>query len=113
MRLKGETVKLWTKTQTGTDEFNAPVYSWSYEEVANVLIGEPSPEEQTNDKNLYGRSIAYTLGIPKGDTHNWENQIVEFYEHKFITYGIPVQGVEANLPVHIPWHKKVKCERYE
>lgn len=113
MSLKGMTVRLWSKTQTGTDAFNAPVYTWSYEDIPNVLVGEPSPEEQTNEMNMTGRSIAYTLGIPKGDEHNWENQIVEFFGHKFITYGIPVQGIEENLPVRIPWHKKVKCERYE
>ena len=107
------TVRLWTKTQTGTDAFNTPVYNWDYEDVANVLVGEPSPEEKTAEQNLTGRSIAYTLGIPKGDTHNWENQIVEFFGKKFMTYGIPVEGVEANLPRQLPWHKKVNCERYE
>lgn len=111
--IKGITVTLWTKTQTGTDSFNAPVYSWTSQLVHNVLVGEPTPEEKANELNLTGRAIAYTLGIPKGDCHNWENQIVEFFGRKFITYGIPVMGIEANLPSRLPWHKKVKCERYE
>jgi hypothetical protein len=76
-----------------------------------VLVAQPSPEEKTAELNLTGRSIQYTLGIPKGDTHNWENQVVEFFGHKFLTYGIPEQGIEANIPLR--WHKKVKCERYE
>lgn len=113
MHIQGKTVRLWTKTQTGTDAFNDPTYKWTYEDVDNVLIGEPTPEEQTNEMSLTGRSIAYTLGIPKGDTHDWENQIVEFFNEKFRTFGIPVQGIEVNLPRHMPWHKKVKCERYE
>lgn len=111
--LKGETVTLYQKKQTGTDAFNNPVYDWhdSYVTVYNVLIGEPSPEEQINELNLTGRSIAYTLGIPKGDTNAWENQIVSFFDHEYKTFGIPVVGIESNIPM--TWHKKVKVERYE
>ena len=109
--IRGMTVKLWTKVQTGTDGFNEPVYEWSSEDVSNVLVGEPSPQERLDEMTLHGKSIAYTLGIPKGDTHDWKDQIVEFFGEKFRTYGIPVQGIEENIP--LSWHKKVKCERYE
>lgn len=109
--IKGMTVKLWTKVQTGTNAFNEPIYSWKTEIVEDVLIGEPTPEERVDEANLTGRMIAYTLGIPKGDTHDWVNQIVEFFGEKFITFGIPVRGIEANIPLR--WHTKVKCERYE
>ena len=111
MIIKGTTVRLWKKTQTSTDDFNEPIYSWTYEDVANVLVGEPAPQERIDEKTLTGRMIDYVLGIPKGDNHDWENQIVEFFGHKFLTYGIPVQGIEENVPG--PWHKKVKCQRYE
>ena len=104
-------ITLLTKTQVGVDPFNAPVYEWTSETVDNVLVGEPSAQERIDELNLTGRSIAYTLGIPKGDTHNWENQIVEFFGERFKTYGIPDFGIEANIP--LSWHKKVKCERYE
>lgn len=111
MLIKGMTVTLWTKIQTGTDEFNEPIYEWSSETVDNVLVGNPTPQELLDEKTLTGRSIDYLLGIPKGDTHSWENQIVEFFGHKFLTYGIPQQGIEANVPG--PWHQIVKCQRYE
>jgi len=109
--IKGMTVKLWTKTQSGTDGFNAPVYTWSCEDVEDVLVAQPSAQERIDELNLTGRSIAYVLGIPKGDAHDWENQIVEFFGQKFRTYGIPEVGIEANVPLR--WHAKVKCERYE
>lgn len=109
--LKGMTVKLWSKTQIGTDEFNAPIYSWDFVNVDNVLVGEPTPEERADELNLTGRMIQYVLGIPKGDTHDWENQIVEFFGNKYQTIGIPVQGIEKNIP--LAWHKKVRVERYE
>jgi len=109
--ITGATVTLWTKTQTGTDAFGAPTYDLVAETVDNVLIGEPTPAERTDELSMTGRMITYVLGIPKGDTHDWEDQIVEFFGHKFRTFGIPVEGIEANIP--LSWHKKVKCERYE
>lgn len=107
----GTDIVLKTKREVGRDAFNEPIYEWDSEVVSNVLIGEPSPEEKLNELNMNGKSIAYTLGIPKGDTHDWEDQIVEFFGQKFITYGIPVMGIEENIP--LSWHKKVKVERYE
>lgn len=109
--IHGMTITLWNKTQTATDAFNEPVYTWTSKSVDNVLVGQPTPEERTNELNLTGRSIEYVLGIPKGNADNWENQIVEFFGHKFLTYGIPEQGIEENIP--LSWHKKVKCIRYE
>jgi hypothetical protein len=76
-----------------------------------VLVSSPSAQEVTDTLNLTGRKIEYILGIPKGNTDEWENQIVEFFGHKFISFGIPEQGIEENIP--LSWHKKVKVERYE
>ena len=36
--MKGTTVQLVVKTQTGTDEFGAPVYEETLETVSDVLI---------------------------------------------------------------------------
>ena len=104
-------ITLWNKTQTGVDGFGNPVYTWESKTVDNVLVGQPTAEERTNELNLTGRMIEYTLGIPKGNEDEWENQIVEFFGHHFRTFGIPEQGIEANIP--LSWHMKVKCERYE
>ena len=43
--LKGIDVTLYEKTQTGTDEADAPVYAETPVTVHNVLVGEPSAEE--------------------------------------------------------------------
>ena len=40
--LKGIDVTLYEKTQTGTDEADAPVYAETPVTVHNVLVGEPS-----------------------------------------------------------------------
>ena len=105
------TVILYDKQEIGKDPFNNPVYEMTAEPVNDVLVGQPSDDERISELDLTGRRIEYVLGIPKGDSHNWENRIVEFFGHKFQTYGIPVEGIEANIPLR--WNKKVKCERYE
>lgn len=109
--LKGITITLYEKTQTGVNEIGEPIYTQEPVSVENVLVGQPTAQERLDEMNLTGRAIEYVLGIPKGDTHEWENQIVEFFGHKFITYGIPEMGIEENIP--LAWHKKVKCARYE
>lgn len=111
LNIKGIPVKLSVKTQTGIDGFNRPIYETSQEVVENVLAGEPSAEDVVNEINLSGKRIAYTLAIPKGDTHVWEDTEVEFFGRKFRTIGLPTEGIEENLP--LSWNKKVKVECYE
>lgn len=109
--IKGIPVLLTVKKQTGTDDFNRPIYSETTETVENVLVGSPSADEVINEMNLSGKRIAYTLAIPKGDSHDWTDTLVEFWGMKFRTVGIPVQGIEDNIP--LDWNKKVQVERYE
>lgn len=109
--IQGMTITLLQKTQSGSDPFGQPIYTLTPVSVDNVLVGQPTDQERADELNMTGRRIEYVLGIPKGDTHDWENQIVEFFGHRFLTFGIPVQGIEANIP--LSWHKKVRCERYE
>lgn len=110
MMIKGITVELAVKKQTGTDGFDRPVYEEVYEPVDNVLVGEPSAEDVTNELNLSGKRIAYTLAVPKNDMHIWENTLVKFWGMTFRTIGIPTQGIDENIP--LCWNKKVKVERY-
>ena len=107
--MKGVSVILHIKTQTGVDAFNNPVYADSTETVENVLIGQPTTEEIDSTISLYGKKIEYMLGIPKGDAHNWEDTIVEFWGGRYRTFGMTIQGIEANIPTQ--WSKKVRVER--
>jgi hypothetical protein len=110
MTIRGIDVKLAVRAQTGTDGFDRPTYETVWETVGNVLVGSPSSEDVINEMNLSGRRIAYTLAIPKGDTHDWNNAEVEFFGEKFRTVGIPIQGIDENIP--LSWNKKVQVERY-
>lgn len=108
-RIHGITVTLFEKTQVGVDEFNRPVYDDVPAEVENVLVGEPSSQEILDTLNLTGKRIAYTLGIPKDDAHEWENQKVSFWGETFRTVGAPVRGIEELIPLE--WNMKVHVER--
>ena len=115
--MKGITVTLHVKTQKviGStpvfDAFNNPVYVDSVATVNNVLVGQPTTDEVTSSIDLYGKKIEYMLGIPKGDSHNWEDTEVEFFGNRYQTFGATIQGIEGNIPT--PWHKKVRVCRYE
>lgn len=109
--MRGVTITLYNKVQTGVDAFNRPVYEDVATTVDNVLIGEPTTEDVINELNLTGKHLAYTLAIPKGDTHEWNDRKVEFFGEVFRTYGEPTQGIEHLIP--LSWNKKVKVERYE
>lgn len=108
--IHGITVLLYEKQKAGVDAFNAPVYTEVAVEVPGVLVGEPTTEDLVSDLQLYGKHTAYTLAIPKGDTHGWENVTVEFFGRKWRTFGGVTQGIEDMIP--LPWNKKVKVERY-
>ena len=108
--IRGITILLYEKRQTGTDAFHAPIYEETPVEVPNVLVGEPSAEDIVNEMQLYGKRIAYTLAIPKGDTHDWNDVTVEFFGQKWRTYGGVTQGIENLIP--LCWNRKVKVERY-
>lgn len=109
--MRGVTITLYDKVQTGVDAFNRPVYEDVATTVDNVLIGEPTTEDVINELNLTGKHLAYTLAIPKGDVHEWNDRKVEFFGEVFRTYGEPTQGIEHLIP--LSWNKKVKVERYE
>lgn len=111
--IKGITIQLVVKTETGTDALNHPVYETEIVEVDDVLVGQPSQEEITNTLSLYGKLAKYTLAIPKGDENSWEDTEVILpapFSGKFKTIGFPIAGIESNIPLR--WNKKVLIEQY-
>lgn len=112
-RIHGISIGLVVREESGVDPFNRPIYTETVEEVENVLVGLPDAYAQTETFNLTGRKAVYTLAIPKGDTHDWENAVVllpEPFEGKYRAIGIPTATIEANTPLE--WNKKVQVERF-
>ncbi len=90
----------------GTD---ITLYSGSdTETVSNVLIGGFAGAQSAVLAESGKAPQAYTLAIPKGDTHEWTDRIVEFFDSKFRTLGYPEQGIEDNIPLF--WHKLVRVQ---
>lgn len=109
--IEGITVTLLVKNRVGVDGFNAPIYETSEVEVKNVLVAPASSDDIVTSQDLYGKKAVYTLAIPKGDTHDWEDTTVKFFGKAWKTFGIPLEGIEELIPLN--WNKKVMVERYE
>ena len=109
--IKGIQIILYTQTEAGTDAFNRPIYTETPVTVNNVLVGRPSEDEVLDTLNLTGRKVEYILGIPKGDTHDWEDKTIEFWGQKFRKIGMPVTGIQELIPMD--WGQNVRVERYE
>lgn len=108
--MRGIDVVLYEKHKTGEDAFGAPVYEETPVVVQDVFVGAPDTAALVNELTLTGRRLAYTLALPKGDSHDWHNVTVEFFGQKFRTYGDVVQAMEHLVPMR--WNKQVKVERY-
>lgn len=109
--IRGITVTLYDKTQVGTDILNKPIYTETAVRVDNVLVAPATHEENLDTIDLYDRGAVYTLAIPKGDTHDWTDKRVSFFGEDWHTFGIPLEGIECDIP--LDWNKKVMVERYE
>lgn len=111
--IKGVTIQLIKKTESGVDPIGNPIYTEESIDVPNVLVGEPTTDEITDTLQLYGKKVAYTLAIPKGDANTWIDTDIILpspFDGKYRTIGYPTAGIEANIP--LKWNKKVKVERY-
>lgn len=98
------------KVKTGTDPFESPIYEDKDIEVKNVLVSPTSSEDVINQLSLTGKKAVYTLAIPKGDTHDWEDKEVKFFGQRWRTFGIPLEGIDELIP--LDWNKKVMVERH-
>ena len=110
-KIKGITITLFDKVVSGKDPFGNPITKEVEISVDNVLVSPTTSDDVVNQLNIDGRKAVYTLGIPKGDTNNWENKEVQFFGQRFRTFGIPLEGIEEMIPLQ--WNKKVMVERYE
>lgn len=110
-KIKGITVTLYEKTQVSMDDFNRAIYKETKADIDNVLVSPASAQETLDAINLYGKKAVYTLAIPKGDTHEWEDCRVTIKGTDYHVFGIPLEGIECDIP--LDWNKKVTVERYE
>ena len=111
--LRGTTVTLYERRQTGTDPLGAPVYEETPVEVHDVLIAPSGSSAVADTTGLEGRRGAYQLYLPREDAHDWENCRVGFYGRLWRVYGAVQQWMPENLPAGCCWNKCVEVERYD
>lgn len=109
--MKGITVTLYADIQTGANPFGEAEYTELPIEVNNVLVAPASSQEILDTMNLYGKKAVYTLGIPKGDTHDWKDKRITFFDEDWISFGEPLKGIDALVPTS--WNMKVMVARCE
>lgn len=110
--MKGITITLYNRTQTGNDALNHPVYEETAVSVENVLVAPMSTTEATETYNLTGRKAVYQLAIPKSDTNEWTaGKKVSFFGETWRIIAMPEEGIDKLIP--LSWNKKVKVEKYE
>ena len=110
--MRGITVTLYDRTETGKDALNHPVYTETAVQVDNVLVAPSSAVEVLEQTNLNGRRGDYVMAIPKGDTHEWiSGKKVSFFGVDWRIIEMPEEGIEWLIP--LGWNKKVRVERYE
>ena len=81
------------------------------ENIDDVLIAPTTSDDLVTTTDLEGKRAVYTLALPKGDAHEWDGAVVEFFGERWKCFEIPTQGIEANIPLR--WNKKVVVERFE
>ena len=109
-RIKGIPIVLYEKKIAGQNEFGEDVAVENPVTVENVLVSPSSSEDVIESTRLYGKRAVYQLGIPKGDTHSWEDSTVEFFGRKWKTFGFVTKGIEENIP--LDWNGKIQVEAY-
>lgn len=111
--MKGITVTLHERTQSGTDAFNHPTYTETPVSVKNVLVSPETEEgrEYLDSTDLVSRGADYVLGIPKTDTHSWEGCRVDFFGESWKVIGKPTKGIDHLIPMQ--WNMKVRVQKIE
>jgi hypothetical protein len=106
--IKGIKIQLVVKEVSGKDAIGNPVFTEDLVDVDNILIEPTGDQEILDTVNLHGREAKYTLHIPKGDVHEWEDTEVVFYGERWRTIGKGRDWMAENTPG--PWNKKVLVE---
>lgn len=108
--MKTMTVQLVVKTEGAPDPFGMPTETEQLIDVPGCLVGQPSSDDIAQTMEMYGKKIAYVVGVPKGDVNSWVDTDVIIWGERFRTIGYPETGIQGNIP--LKWGQNVKVERY-
>lgn len=111
--MRGETVSVEYKTESGRDRYNSPIYETAIKEVNNVLVAPGDVDQATQTLNRpEGVDVQYTLYFPKTyDGEMLERQRI-FVRGKWLrVIGYPDRFDDINCPTE--WNMVVKVSDYD
>lgn len=111
MVLNQTTIKVKTRTQTGTDELNRPIYEEAWEEIPRCVVGSPTSADIESEMNLSGKRIAYEVFLPNDDAHMWSGASVMIKDKEYRVIGDVRESFISFS--HIPCNKLISVEAYE
>lgn len=108
--IKGIDVILYERVETELNDFGEKEYDYVQHTISNVLVSPTVSDDLVTDLDLEGKKEVYTLAIPKGDNHTWEDSDVEFFGKRYHVFSPVQQTIDHLTP--LSWNKKVLVERY-
>jgi hypothetical protein len=93
--MRGETVTVIRRVQTGVDEGNNPVYETKEEPVGNVLVGQPNCENADDSNRPDGIRIDAVLYFPRtytGGPLRGQTVIVRDSKYRVTGDPFPIDG---------------------
>ena len=93
--MRGETVTVIRRVQTGINEGNNPVYETKEEPVENVLVGQPNGENADDSNRPDGIQIDATLYFPRtyaGGPLRGQTVIVRGSKYRVVGDPFPIDG---------------------
>lgn len=110
--IKGETVVVYRREQTGVDPGNNPIYDWAETTVEDVLVA-PGPRADVDDSNRPdGVEVSWNLHFPKTWTDSLRGAEVSVRGGpRSPVVGDPQGYTVPNTPGR--WNRPVELERVD
>jgi hypothetical protein len=107
--VRGETVTVITRTQTGTDPGGDAIWTTTETPVDNVLVANGSQTLSTDSIRPDGIEVACTLYFPRSFSGSLRGGIVKVRGHEYRVLGDPLPYDGGMTPTQ--WNLVVECER--
>lgn len=89
-----QSIRVWSRSATGTDPMGEPTYEWSFADVGGVLVrpaagGDMERGDSASDLRPDGVRVLYSLALPKG----YDGPALR---HARVTLLHPAYGMDAS-----------------
>ena len=107
--MRGETVVVITRTETGRGPGNSPIWTEAEVAVGNVLVAPGARADALDSNRPSGVDVVFTLSFPKAFVGSLRGCRVRVRGEAFDVIGDPRPYQDANTPGD--WDRPVEVER--